>query len=168
MAEDKPWGGLGDGWWMRSSTWASNVATNHPYPGLHQSSVASRSKDVILPIYSTLMRPHLQSCIQFWGPQQKKDVDLMEQIQRKAQLSRFFWRSSHPHLPFVSLGLWCSQAAPPPSPTFFPISLLPHYYSDFYHHLCTEGPQIFYQSLNLPFWSLMHLQMFLGLSPWKL
>lgn len=33
MAEDKPWGGLGDGWWMRSSTWASNVATNHPYPG---------------------------------------------------------------------------------------------------------------------------------------
>lgn len=39
---------------------------------------------VILPLYSDLMRYLLQYCIQHWGPQHKKDVDLLEQIQKKA------------------------------------------------------------------------------------
>lgn len=31
---------------------------------------------MILPLYSTVVRPHLERCIQLWGFQHKTDVDL--------------------------------------------------------------------------------------------
>jgi len=47
--------------------------------GCIKSSVASRTRDGILPLCSTLVRPHLKSCIQLWSsPQHKKDMDLLE------------------------------------------------------------------------------------------
>ena len=38
-------------------------------------SIASRDKDVIIPFYSELVRPHLKYCVHFWSLQFKKDVD---------------------------------------------------------------------------------------------
>ncbi|KAK4830139.1 hypothetical protein QYF61_008566 [Mycteria americana] len=49
--------------------------------GCIKRSVASRSREVILPLYS--MRPLLEYCVQFWGPQYKKNMDLFKQFQRR-------------------------------------------------------------------------------------
>jgi len=82
--EEKDLGVFADG--KLNVTWQCALTAqkaNHIL-GSIKSSVASRSREVILALYSTLVRPHLESCIWLWSPQHKKHMDLLKWVQRRA------------------------------------------------------------------------------------
>ncbi|GAB0178190.1 mitochondrial enolase superfamily member 1 [Grus japonensis] len=50
-------------------------------------SAASRLREVILPLYSALVRLHLECWVQLWGPQYKRDMDTLHMTKGQEHLS---------------------------------------------------------------------------------
>lgn len=51
--------------------------------GCIRKSIVSRSREVILPLCSALMKPHLECCVQFWSPQYRTDTDILQRVPQR-------------------------------------------------------------------------------------
>lgn len=59
------------------------VKTANRVLGMISRSFVSRSKEILIPLYKTLVRPHLEYCIQAWRPHLQKDIIQLEKVQRR-------------------------------------------------------------------------------------
>ena len=52
--------------------------------GLIRRTIMHMEKQLIVPMYKAIVRPHLEYCIQAWRPYRKNDIYKLERIQRRA------------------------------------------------------------------------------------
>ena len=52
--------------------------------GLIRRNIVYKEKELIILLYKTIVRPHLEYCVQAWRPYRKKDIDMLERVQRRA------------------------------------------------------------------------------------
>ena len=64
------------------------AANGNPILGLIRRNIVYKEKELIIPLYKTIVRPHLEYCIQAWRPYRQKDIDMLERVQRRAKTKK--------------------------------------------------------------------------------
>ena len=59
------------------------VKTANKLVGFIGRAFENKSETVLLKLYNSLVRPHLEYCVQFWSPYYQKDIDKLERVQRR-------------------------------------------------------------------------------------
>ena len=60
------------------------VSKGNQVLGMIRRNISYKDKSLIVPLYKAIVRPHLEYCIQAWSPYLRKDIDMLEKIQRRA------------------------------------------------------------------------------------
>uniref|UniRef100_A0A803JZP7 Reverse transcriptase domain-containing protein n=1 Tax=Xenopus tropicalis TaxID=8364 RepID=A0A803JZP7_XENTR len=70
---------------LSNSRQCHSVATKaNKVPSCIKKGIDSRDENIILPLYRSLVRPHLEYAVQFWAPVLKKDINELEKVQGRA------------------------------------------------------------------------------------
>ena len=63
---------------------AKAAKTANSVLGMIRRSFINKGVDIILPLYKSLVRPRLEHCVQAWSPFLRKDIELLEKVQKRA------------------------------------------------------------------------------------
>ena len=67
------------------------VKTANQVFGMIKRTITHKTKNNVLHLYKSLVRPHLEYCLQVWRPYLKKDIDLLEGMQCRATKMILGW-----------------------------------------------------------------------------
>ena len=67
-----------------------------------------KNKELIIPLYKSLVRPHLEHAVQIWSPNLRRDIDKLEKALRRAtmmipKIVKHCYHQRIQHLDYISL-----------------------------------------------------------------